>query len=92
VDLDSEPDPDPPGSKTFDRIRKKSFRIQDRDRSGNKDMDQAIIIWIRQYSMEIDQVIRIWIRQYSVEIDQAIWIRHYGDGSGNTNMDQAVWS
>jgi hypothetical protein len=42
--------------------------------------------------MDIDQAIRIWIRQYSVEIDQAIRIRQYGDGSGNTNMDQAVRS
>ncbi len=55
------------------------------------EIDQAIRIWIRQYSVEIDQAIRIWIRQYSVEIDQAIRIRQYGDGSGNTNMDQAVW-
>jgi hypothetical protein len=64
------------------------------------DLDQAIRIWIRQYSMEIDQAIRIWIWQYSVEIDQAIWIRQYGDVSGsmeadhvpgNKNLDHAVW-
>ncbi len=49
------------------------------------DIDQAIRIWIRQYSMEIDQAIRIWIRQYgsgSMELDQVL---------KNKDLDHAVW-
>ncbi len=70
MDLDSEPDPDLVRSKTFDRIRKKSFWIQYGDRSGNKDIDQAVQCGDRSGNKDIDQAVQCGDR--SGNKDQAV--------------------